>query len=80
MGAIGLILGGTLALASKETWPVVLGIGLGRGISLLQLPVRLAIVLRIRRLRASLALDILAGNIVMLSRLRNNRLQSSLRA
>jgi len=64
---LGLVLGITFAAVLDEAWPVILGVGLGVGVPLIQLPVHLGVTLRIMRARASLALDTLTDNIVTLS-------------
>lgn len=63
---IGLTL--PFALIFKERWPVMLGLGLGFGIPLIQLPIHLIVMPKIMKMRASKALDTLIHNITILAR------------
>lgn len=63
---IGLAL--PFALIFEERWPMMLGIGLGFGIPLIQLPIHLIITPKIMEKRASKALDTLIHNVTILAR------------
>ena len=56
------------AFIFEERWPMILGIGLGFGIPLIQLPIHLFITPLIMKKRASKALDTLIHNIIILAR------------
>ena len=64
---LGAVLGVTFSLVFDETWPALLGVGLGVGIPLLQLPVHLLMTVPILRRRAVQSLDVLTENLVRLS-------------
>jgi hypothetical protein len=63
---IGLAL--PFALIFEERWPMILGIGLGFGIPLVQLPIHLIVTPKIMQNRASKALDTLIHNVTILAR------------
>lgn len=60
---LGFGMGVPFAFIFEERWPIILGIGLGVGIPLLQLPIHLFVTPRIMKKRASHALDTLLHNI-----------------
>ena len=62
---LGLVLGITFGLVFKEKWPMYLGVGLGVGIPLVQLPIHLLVTPGIIKRRATRALDTLMHNMVM---------------
>jgi hypothetical protein len=64
---LGVVLGVTFAVVFDELWPVYLGVGLGAGIPLIQLPIHLLVTLRVLRTRTSRALDTLVDNLASLS-------------
>ncbi|MFZ5573181.1 MAG: hypothetical protein ACOZF0_22490 [Thermodesulfobacteriota bacterium] len=59
-------MGGLFAIVFEERWPMLLGIALGAGIPLLQLPIHLAITPFLLRRRAEKALDTFLHNIIMM--------------
>ena len=65
---LGLGLGLPFAIIFEEKWPVILAIGLGIGIPLIQLPIHLFVTPMIMKKRAEKALDTLIHNITMLAR------------
>jgi len=69
---LGIGLGGGLGLLFllifEERWPALLGLALGAGVPLLQIPVHTSWTLRIMRSRTALALDTLVENIRTLTR------------
>lgn len=65
---LGLGLGVPFAIIFEEKWPMMLGIGLGVGIPLVQLPIHYFVTPMIMKKRAEKALDTLIHNIVMLAR------------
>jgi hypothetical protein len=58
----------SFGLIFKERWPMMLGIGLGFGIPLIQLPIHLLVTPKIMKKRASRALDTFIHNIAILAR------------
>jgi len=69
LGALlALVLGVSFAIIFDERWPVFLGVGLGAGIPLLQLPIHLLLTLRLIRERAIRDLETFLGNLILLSK------------
>lgn len=65
---LGLGLGLPFAVIFEDTWPMILGFGLGIGIPLIQLPLHLFVTPLIMKKRAEKALDTLIHNITVLTR------------
>ena len=65
---LALGMGIPFAILFEERWPLLLALGLGVGIPLIQLPIHLYVTPVIMRKRADKALDTLIHNITMLAR------------
>jgi len=65
---LGVMLGVPFGIIFDEKWPMILGIGLGAGIPLLQLPIHFYVTPWIMKKRAINALDTMVHNITMLAK------------
>jgi len=65
---LGIFFGVLFGFIFEEKWPMMLGIGLGLGIPLIQLPIHMVFTPGIMKKRASKALDTFIQNITILAR------------